>query len=62
MLRNDAVRLCQENNFCTGFFEGSDNNSVVDAYELKVLLHSTSFLRRTEIIYNFSECLGMHST
>ncbi|KAE8123795.1 hypothetical protein FH972_018720 [Carpinus fangiana] len=38
MLRNDAVRLCQENNFNTGFFEGSDNNSVVDAYELKVRL------------------------
>ncbi|PSR89420.1 Dual specificity protein like [Actinidia chinensis var. chinensis] len=38
MLRNDAVKLCQENNFNTGFFEGSDNNSVVDAYELKVRL------------------------
>ncbi|GMH01105.1 hypothetical protein Nepgr_002944 [Nepenthes gracilis] len=38
MLRNDAVKLCQENNFCTGFFEGSDNSSVVDAYELKVRL------------------------
>lgn len=33
MLRNDAVKLCQENNFNTGFFEGSDG--VVDAYELK---------------------------
>jgi atypical dual specificity phosphatase len=44
MLRNDAVRLCQENNFNTGFFEGSDNNSVVDAYELKVILHSTLLL------------------
>ncbi|KAI5383875.1 Very-long-chain (3R)-3-hydroxyacyl-CoA dehydratase [Lathyrus oleraceus] len=38
MLKNDAVKLCQENNFNTGFFEGSDNNSVVDAYELKVRL------------------------
>ncbi|KAG2678416.1 hypothetical protein I3843_11G001300 [Carya illinoinensis] len=38
MLRNDAVRICQENSFNTGFFEGSDNNSVVDAYELKVRL------------------------
>lgn len=37
MLKNDAVKLCQENNFNTGFFEGSDNNSVVDAYELKVI-------------------------
>lgn len=38
MLKNDAVKLCQENNFNTGFFEGSDNNCVVDAYELKVRL------------------------
>ncbi|GAU25479.1 hypothetical protein TSUD_71330 [Trifolium subterraneum] len=38
MLKNDAVKLCQENNFNTGFFEGSENNSVVDAYELKVRL------------------------
>ncbi|KAJ1411885.1 Tyrosine specific protein phosphatases domain [Sesbania bispinosa] len=38
MLKNDAIKLCQENNFNTGFFEGSDNNSVVDAYELKVRL------------------------
>uniref|UniRef100_A0A5B7B862 Putative dual specificity protein phosphatase PHS1 n=2 Tax=Davidia involucrata TaxID=16924 RepID=A0A5B7B862_DAVIN len=38
MLRNDAVKLCQKNNFNTGFFEGSDNNCVVDAYELKVRL------------------------
>ena len=36
MLKNDAVKLCQENNFNSGFFEGSDNNTVVDAYELKV--------------------------
>ncbi|XP_074316515.1 dual specificity protein phosphatase PHS1 [Silene latifolia] len=36
MLRNDVVKLCQENNFNTGFFEGSDHNTVVDAYELKV--------------------------
>ncbi|KAL6576412.1 Very-long-chain (3R)-3-hydroxyacyl-CoA dehydratase [Orobanche hederae] len=38
MLKNDAIRLCQENNFTTGFFEGSDSNYVVDAYELKVRL------------------------
>ncbi|KAK9278604.1 hypothetical protein L1049_028177 [Liquidambar formosana] len=38
MLRTDVVKLCQENNFNTGFFEGSDNNGVVDAYELKVRL------------------------
>ncbi|XP_020204306.1 dual specificity protein phosphatase PHS1 isoform X2 [Cajanus cajan] len=38
MLKNDAVKLCQENNFNPGFFEGSDNNTAVDAYELKVRL------------------------
>ncbi|KAJ6672172.1 DUAL SPECIFICITY PROTEIN PHOSPHATASE PHS1 [Salix viminalis] len=38
MLRNDAIKLCQENNFNTGYFEGSDSNCVVDAYELKVRL------------------------
>lgn len=36
MLKNDAVKLCLENNFNTGFFGGGDNNTVVDAYELKV--------------------------
>ncbi|CAN0915903.1 Dual specificity protein phosphatase PHS1 [Linum grandiflorum] len=38
MLRNDVIKLCQENNFNTGFFEGSDSNGIVDAYELKVRL------------------------
>ncbi|KAM6600333.1 hypothetical protein CsatA_019942 [Cannabis sativa] len=38
MLKNDAVKLCQDNNFNTGFFEGSDNNCAIDAYELKVRL------------------------
>ncbi|XP_004501744.1 dual specificity protein phosphatase PHS1-like [Cicer arietinum] len=38
MLKNDAIKLCQENNFNSGFFEGSDSNTVVDAYELKVRL------------------------
>lgn len=38
LLRTDAVKLCQENNFNTGFFEASDNNTAVDAYELKVRL------------------------
>lgn len=37
MLRTDAVKLCLDNNFNTGFFEGSDSNIVVDAYELKVM-------------------------
>ncbi|KAG8379557.1 hypothetical protein BUALT_Bualt07G0101400 [Buddleja alternifolia] len=38
MLKNDAIKLCMENNFTTGFFEGSEGNYVVDAYELKVRL------------------------
>lgn len=38
MLRADAIKLCLDNNFTTGFFEGSDSNFVVDAYELKVRL------------------------
>ncbi|KAI3846566.1 hypothetical protein MKX03_008248 [Papaver bracteatum] len=38
MLKTDVIKLCQDHNFHTGFFEGSENNSVVDAYELKVRL------------------------
>lgn len=38
MLRNDAIKLCLENNFNPGYFEGNDSNNVVDAYELKVLV------------------------
>ncbi|XP_022921604.1 dual specificity protein phosphatase PHS1 [Cucurbita moschata] len=38
VLKNEAVKLCQENKFNTGFFEGSDSHGVVDAYELKVRL------------------------
>lgn len=34
--RTEVIRLCQENYFNTGFFEGGDGNLVVDAYELKV--------------------------
>lgn len=37
MLKNDVVKLCQDNNFSTGFFEGSDSSYAVDAYELKVI-------------------------
>lgn len=37
MVRTEVVKLCQENNFNTGFFEGSDNSVAVDAYELKVI-------------------------
>ncbi|XP_072954689.1 dual specificity protein phosphatase PHS1-like isoform X2 [Typha angustifolia] len=38
MLRTDVIKLCQENNFNTGFFEGTDSNISIDAYELKVRL------------------------
>ncbi|XP_031486053.1 dual specificity protein phosphatase PHS1 isoform X2 [Nymphaea colorata] len=38
MLKADVVKYCQDNNFNSGFFEGSDNHIVVDAYELKVRL------------------------
>ncbi|XP_039114441.1 dual specificity protein phosphatase PHS1-like isoform X2 [Dioscorea cayenensis subsp. rotundata] len=38
LLRTDVIKLCQENNFNTGFFEGNDNNIIIDAYELKVRL------------------------
>ncbi|KAJ3669486.1 hypothetical protein LUZ60_011436 [Juncus effusus] len=38
MLRNDVVKLCQDNNFNTGFFESTDTTTAVDAYELKVRL------------------------
>lgn len=38
MLRTDVVKLCQDNSFNTGFFEGIDNSVAVDAYELKVRL------------------------
>ncbi|KAK6924608.1 Actin-fragmin kinase, catalytic domain [Dillenia turbinata] len=48
VLKNDAVKLCLENNFSTGFFEGGDNNFVVDAYELKVRLEH--ILERTSLI------------
>lgn len=37
-LRTEVVKLCQDNNFHTGFFEGTDNSTAVDAYELKVRL------------------------
>ncbi|XP_057841042.1 dual specificity protein phosphatase PHS1 isoform X2 [Cryptomeria japonica] len=37
-LRTEAIKFCQENGFNTGFFEGGDNNHVVDSYELKVRL------------------------
>ncbi|XP_071709847.1 dual specificity protein phosphatase PHS1-like isoform X2 [Rutidosis leptorrhynchoides] len=38
LLKSEVVKLCQENNFNCGFFEGSESNFVVDAYELKLRL------------------------
>lgn len=37
MLRNDVVKLCQDNDFNTGFFECTESASAIDAYELKVI-------------------------
>lgn len=55
MLKTDAVKLCQDNNFNTGFFEGSDNNSVVDAYELKVYMVTLIFFSflSTKLVFDF---------
>lgn len=36
--KTDVIRFCQENNFHSGFFDGTENNMVADAYELKVRL------------------------
>ncbi|WVZ71405.1 hypothetical protein U9M48_019996 [Paspalum notatum var. saurae] len=37
-LKNDVIKFCHENNFHSGFFDGTENNMVADAYELKVRL------------------------
>lgn len=37
MLRTEVVKLCLDNNFNSGFFEGSGSNNIVDVYELKVI-------------------------
>ncbi|XP_010550757.1 PREDICTED: dual specificity protein phosphatase PHS1 isoform X2 [Tarenaya hassleriana] len=47
-LQHNVLKLCQENNFNTGFFEGSDNNICTDAYELKVRLEH--ILERVSLI------------
>ncbi|CAM0913070.1 unnamed protein product [Alopecurus aequalis] len=36
--KTDVIRFCQENNFHSGFFDGTENNMAADAYELKVRL------------------------
>nr|XP_043617318.1 dual specificity protein phosphatase PHS1 [Erigeron canadensis] len=48
LLKNEAVKLCQENNFNSGFFDGSESNFVVDAYELKLRLEH--ILQRISLI------------
>ena len=35
-LKTDVIKFCQENNFHSGFFDGTENNMAADAYELKV--------------------------
>ncbi|RLN21995.1 dual specificity protein phosphatase PHS1-like [Panicum miliaceum] len=35
-LKTDVIKFCQENNFHSGFFDGTENNMVADAYELKI--------------------------
>ncbi|KAJ1283717.1 hypothetical protein BS78_03G147900 [Paspalum vaginatum] len=37
MLRTEVIKLCLDNSFNTGFFEGTENSTAVDAYELKVI-------------------------
>ncbi|XP_078439406.1 dual specificity protein phosphatase family protein isoform X2 [Wolffia australiana] len=36
--RNEVLRLCQDNHFNSGFFDGGDSSFAIDAYELKVRL------------------------
>jgi len=62
MLKSDAIKLCQDNNFNPGFFEGSDNNCVVDAYELKViftlLLSNLKYSRLLSFLKDFISIHG----
>ncbi|TVU21189.1 hypothetical protein EJB05_30813 [Eragrostis curvula] len=37
-LKTDVIKFCQENNFHSGFFDGTESNMVADAYELKIRL------------------------
>ncbi|KAJ3676121.1 hypothetical protein LUZ60_003533 [Juncus effusus] len=37
-IKADVIKFCQENNFNTGFFDGSDSNIALYAYELKIRL------------------------
>lgn len=55
MLKSDAVALCQENNFNSGFFEGSDSSKVIDAYELKVIFSEKKNLNFITIISTIDE-------
>ncbi|XP_076891154.1 dual specificity protein phosphatase PHS1-like [Bidens hawaiensis] len=48
LLKREAIKLCQENNFISGYFESTESNYVVDAYELKLRLEH--ILERISII------------
>jgi hypothetical protein len=56
--KSDVIRFCQENNFHSGFFDGTENNMVGDAYELKVgdnlcnFIHAFNFFRATSLMIN----------
>eukprot|EP01018_Ginkgo_biloba_P037189 Gb_03643 [translate_table: standard] len=53
ILGTEAIKLCQEKSFNTGFFEGGDTQSVVDSYELKVRLEH--LLERMTLISQAAE-------
>ncbi|XP_048539854.1 dual specificity protein phosphatase PHS1 isoform X1 [Triticum urartu] len=46
--KTDVIRFCQENNFHSGFFDGTENNMAADAYELKVRLEH--IIERTSLV------------
>ncbi|TVU21207.1 hypothetical protein EJB05_30831, partial [Eragrostis curvula] len=37
-LKTDVIKFCQENNFHSGFFDGTESNMAADAYNLKIRL------------------------
>lgn len=48
------IKFCQENNFHSGFFDGTENNMVADAYELKV--GRKIFI---DVIFHFNELVNL---
>jgi atypical dual specificity phosphatase len=53
-LKTDVIKFCQENNFHSGFFDGTENNMVADAYELKV--GRKIFI---DVIFHFNELVNL---